>query len=128
MTPTNVSGLLQLPPLRAALGEALFDNWGDLMPRSDLGLIHIEYELAAEGAIDSLSIWASSKWGYWNLIGEYSMHKSASGEIGLHFSTGYHSDRLSDSLEAIMQHQQMFTPPVNAQHGLIQVYPPGVSN
>jgi hypothetical protein len=98
------------------------------MPQSDKGLIHIEYESKVDQPIDWIKILSSTRWGYWDLVCTYSMHKVPLGSIGLRFGPGYQSASLSESLERIMQHQQMFSPPENAHHGLIQVSAPEIAN
>ena len=120
----NSSDARQRRLLRDVIGEALSVSWADVMPRSDAGLIHVEYESGSQDAIDWLKVWSSTKWGYWNLVCEYWSREHMFGEIGLQFATGYHSDGLSESLKLIMQHQHKFIPLETGSHGLIQVYPP----
>lgn len=124
MTTASSSDPRQRRLLRDVIGEALTVSWADVMPRSDAGLIHVEYESGSEDAIDWLKVWSSTKWGYWSLVCEYWTREHPFGEIGLQFGTGYHSDGLGESLKLIMQHQHQFTPPENGSPDLIQVYPP----
>lgn len=113
-----------LQPLRDALSEALIASWHDIVPQSDRGLIHIEYESKVGQPIDWIRVFSSTTWGSWNLVCSYSMHTQPFGKSGLRFGPGYHSAGLSESLERIMQHQQTFSPPATTNHGLIQVSRP----
>jgi hypothetical protein len=127
MTNVNSSDPRQRRLLCDVIGEALSVSWADVMPRSDAGLIHVEYESGPQSPIDWLKVWSSTRWGYWSLVCEYWTREHTFGEIGLQFATGYHSDGLSESLKLIVQHQHKFTPPETGSPGLIQVYPPSAS-
>jgi len=117
----------ELRSLRDAISKAVSDNWGDVMPGRDAGLIHVEYQSGPQESIDQLKVWASTERGRWNLVCEYWMHEHPLGERGLRFGTGYYSAGLGESLTGIMQRQQMFAPAKAQPRGLIQVYPRGTT-
>jgi hypothetical protein len=132
--PPNMNTLtttFPLPPQRRwlcdAIGEAVSVSWADVMPQSDEGLIHVEYEAGSERFLNWLKVWSSTNRGHWSLVCEYWMDEHSFGETGPQFADGYHSDGLGESLKLIMQHQRKFVPPESGLLGLIQVYPPSGS-
>jgi hypothetical protein len=107
------------------LADALVLNWGDVMPEPTSGLIHIEYHVEALGSVEFVKVWASTIWGYWNLVCEHWMRWNTYHQGGLNFSNGYKSDELSGMLDQIMQHQEIFLlSAAPCGDRMIQVSPP----
>ena len=107
------------------LSDAVILSWSDLMPELMSGLIHIEYHVEPMGSVEYMRLWASTIRGHWDMICEHWMRRDALHQGGLHFRTGYASDTLAKTLEAIMQHQATFL--IGAAPGkdhTVQVYPP----
>ncbi|HWR15459.1 MAG TPA: hypothetical protein VN577_11570 [Terriglobales bacterium] len=117
------SQLLPTVQLQCALGYAVIQSWDEFMPDSVSGLIHIEYQAGSDGSLDFLLIWASTLWGYWNLVCEYWPRPLWSHAIGLRYSNNYHSVRFAHALEFVMAHEEAFSKLPN-RHGPIQIYPP----
>jgi hypothetical protein len=123
MTPITNSQPEQPLRLERALKNAVIQNWDDLMPDSNSGLIHIEYQTGCDGSLDFLLIWASTIRGYWNLVCELWMRPLWSHATGLRFGNDYHSVDFTSRLELVMAHEDGFSK-LPDRHGLIQVYPP----
>jgi hypothetical protein len=115
--------------LDAILADAMVLNWNDVMPESTAGLIHVEYRTEPLGSVEFVKVWASTIWGYWNLICEHWMRWEGSRPNGVHFSNGYRSDKLEKALDSIMQHQEIFLIHTSAMRDhMIQVSPPNESD
>jgi hypothetical protein len=115
-------GSLQLD---AMLADALVLSWSDLMPELTSGLIHVEYHVGSQGAVEYLKVWAAPSRGQWDLVCQDFMRSSASCPGGLRFANGYKSEGLAKLLNQIMQHPDMFV--LSTAPGadrLIQVPPP----
>lgn len=105
------------------LESAVILSWQDLPHALEPGLVHIEY--APGRALDYLKIWQLVAKGAWSLICEYWMvPKPAGAPERLTFSNGYHSERLAQMLEEIMQHQENFTASKGPGAGMIQISQP----
>lgn len=122
---TGMIGLqtTQAARLDRALESAVILNWDALMPQSDAGLIHLEYQTGADGALDFFTVWESTVWGRWNLICEFWMRSLWSHATGLSFSNDYHCEPLARALKSVMEHEGLYRKLPN-RHGLIQIYPP----
>lgn len=108
--------------LEQVLESAVIASWRDLTNGTQPELIHIEYNVAASGALDDLRIWSSITRGHWLLVCEYGMSASNSDSSGVHFENGYHSECLARTLESVMQGQKMFAlPPDLGRPGLLQI-------
>jgi len=108
------------------LESAVVVNWADLVAQGPNSVIHIEYGLAPEGALDYLQVWSSTKRGYWLLACSYWMSASPSHGSGVQFANGFESQPLAHILEVVMQHQNLFALPVNLgrPQGLLQIAMP----
>lgn len=107
------------------LASAVVLSWKDLVHLPQGGLIHIEY--APGKSLQYLKVWQLAGKGAWSLVCEYWMSggPTAVPRDGMTFSNDYHSARLSDMLEVIMQHQASFADSLHMPGaGLIQVMPP----
>ena len=98
-------GSLQLD---AMLANALVLSWSDLIPELTSGLIHVEYRVGSQGAVEYLKVWAAPTRGQWDLVCQDFMRSSASCPGGLRFANGYKSEGLAKLLNQIMQHPEMF--------------------
>lgn len=117
--------LHQNQSLERILECAIVVSWNDLVSGTQAGLIHIEYELAPDGTLDSLKIWSSTSRGHWLLACEYWMSSSALHGVGIHFHNGYTSNSLAQILEFVMHHQTAFSLPTDlGRQGLLQIQTP----
>jgi hypothetical protein len=111
--------------LERILESAIIVSWKDLMRGAAGGLIHIEYNFAPDATLESLKVWSSITRGQWLLACEYWMSASTFHGTGIHFLNGYHSQRLANILEFVMQHQTAFSLPANlGRQGLLQIATP----
>ena len=111
--------------LERILESAVVVSWADLMRGAETGLIHIEYGFAPTGTLDYLKIWSSITRGHWLLACEYWMSANTFHDSGIRFDNGYESERLSNILERVMQHQTSFLLPENmGRQGLLQIATP----
>jgi hypothetical protein len=108
--------------LEQILESAIVACWEDLTHGADSELIHVEYNILAEGTLDGLKIWSSIARGHWLLVCEYWMSASNSDSDGVRFDNGYHSEGLTNILEFVMQRQNLFTLPLDlGRPGLLQI-------
>jgi len=111
--------------LEQILESAIVASWEDLANGAQPGLIHIEYNFAADGTLGNLRILASVTRGRWLVVCEYWMSASNSHGSGVRFENGYHSQGLAHALESVMQHQSALgLPPNLGRAGLLQIPPP----
>ena len=106
----------------SVLTSAVVLSWGDLLPVSQRGMVHIEY--APGKSLQYLKIWQLTGKGEWSLVCEYWMPggTTAAARDGMTFSNEYHSAGLAEMLEVIMQHQESFAASLIASGaGLIQL-------
>jgi hypothetical protein len=117
--------LHQNQSLERILESAIVVSWNDLVSGAQAGLVHIEYELAPDGTLDSLKVWSSTSRGHWFLVCEYWMSSSPLHGIGIHFHNGYTSKSLADNLEFVMHHQILLSLPRDfGRQGLLQIQTP----
>jgi hypothetical protein len=114
---------IQTAQLGHALKCAVIQSWDELMPDSTSGLVHIEYQNGGDGSLDFLKIWASTVWGYWNLVCEYWVRPLWANATGLRFGPKYHSVGFAHALELAMGQESGFEK-LHGPRGVIQVYPP----
>jgi hypothetical protein len=125
MTTTQTLPTVGSLQLDAVLANALVLSWSDLMPELTSGLIHVEYHVGAQGAVEYLKVWAAPTRGQWDLVCEDFMRSSASCPGGLRFANGYQSEGLAKMLNQIMQHPEMFVlSTASGADRMIQVPPP----
>jgi hypothetical protein len=112
--------------LERILESAVVVSWADLMRGgAEIGLIHIEYEFAPAGTLDSLKVWSSIAPGHWLLACEHWMSANTFHAAGVRFDNGYASERLAQILESVMQHQNSIVLPANlGRQGLLQIPTP----
>jgi len=92
--------------LEHVLESAVILSWNELLSGSDSAIVHVECATAPEPCLQYLKIWRSTKHTKWDLICEYWISAGSEGtpQVGLTFSTGYHSPRLTEILESILRH------------------------
>jgi hypothetical protein len=93
--------------LEQVLESAVILSWNELLSGSDSAVVQVEYATAPEPCLQYLKIWRSTKQKQWELICEYWISAGSPGapHIGLTFGRGYHSGRLTEILESVLQHQ-----------------------
>jgi hypothetical protein len=108
--------------LEQILESAIIASWEDLTNGVQPGLIHIEYNFAAGGTLENLSIWSSVTRGHWLLVCEYCTSGSSPQSSSVRFDNGYQSEGLAHTLEFVMQRQNSFAPSPNlGRPGLLQI-------
>ena len=123
MTSLTGSQPMQTARLDRTLEYAVIQSWDELMPESTSGVVHIEYQTGADGALEFFKIWASTNWGYWNLICEYWMRPLWSYPTGVTFGKGYDSVGFARTLELVMGHENAFVK-LTRKQGVIQIFAP----
>ena len=107
------------------LAGAIQAVWDELMPTAKAGSIQVEYRIEGDGFLQYVKIFASTEWGYWNLVCEQWITAAWSHVPGLQFSKGYYSESLAHFLEIIARHQKVF---INVsgegRNGSLQISPP----
>ena len=91
---------------------AVISSWTDLMPTTQAGAIHIEYDFVAD-CVDHVQVWSSVSRGHWLLACSYWMSASNSHDAGIQFHNGYESKALAHILNFVMKHQHTFSFPEN---------------
>lgn len=81
--------------LEGIFESAVRASWGDLMPGSQSGLVHVEYGYSPSGSVDLLQIWSSTRRGYWRLACEYCSTTSLQHDRSMRFESGIQSDETS---------------------------------
>jgi hypothetical protein len=114
---------IQTAQLGHALKCAVIQSWDELFPDSASGMIHIEYQDGVDGSLDFLKIWASTVWGYWDLVCEYWVRPVWAHATGLRFGPKYHSIGFANALELVIEQESKFEK-LHGPHGVIQVYRP----
>lgn len=114
---------MQAARLERTLKSAVVSSWSELMPDSDSGLIHIEYQTGADGMLDFIKIWASRVWGQWNLVCELWMRPLWSHVSGVRFGSEFHSVDFARALELVVGSDDTSAMLPNL-HGMVQVFPP----
>jgi hypothetical protein len=116
------------PTLEQTLESAVIVSCADLMTDLTSGLLHFECAFAPDNSIDYLKLWFSATRGQWRLACAYWTASSAFHDKGIHFENGFRSDRFSENLEFIMQHQNTFSPSVNrGRTSLLKIQEPSVA-
>jgi hypothetical protein len=107
------------------LEAVIVATWDDLIPAGKPGLVHVKYRFAADHSLANLQVWTSEIRGHWLLVCEYSGVPTASKQIHLAFSNNYRSDRLTQLLGFVVEHQSEFgrAPELN-RDSLVQVQVP----
>jgi hypothetical protein len=94
-------------PLDRILNSVVVINWDTLGLGSAVAGVRIEYQTGAEGAVESLKLWACRN-EYWSLICDCTPRLGWSD--GPRFANGYHSRQLGRLLQAILMNQTLFGP------------------
>lgn len=107
------------------LEAAVIVSWPELMAESESGSVHVEYDFGPRGEVTFLRIWLSETRGVWHLVCSYCASTSGLRNRSIQFDNGYASERLAETLEVAMRHQDIFLPPPNlGRQGLLQITPP----
>jgi hypothetical protein len=109
--------------LDRVLEAAVVVTWPDLIPGADSGIVHVEYDFGSRGSIAFLQVWLSQTRGVWHLV--YSYSGSTFDQRDIQFDNNDCSQRLAETLDSVMHHQDAFLPPPNlGRQGLLQITTP----
>lgn len=122
MTPIANQQRAQIDYLEHTLKSTVVQGWSEVMPELHSGLVHIEYQTGADGALDFIKIWESQVWGQWKLVCELWMRPLWSHVSGVRFGSEFHSANFGRTLELVVGNDAPRLLP--NLHGLIQVSPP----
>ena len=111
--------------LDKALRFAVVQSWEDLTRGSEPSSIRVEYQGVPGTSLDYLRIWSDRGGGYQRLVCDCWTWASPAHPSGVHFSNGFHSDGLAQTLDFIMKNQDQFARPADAcRDGLTLIYRP----
>ena len=111
--------------LDKALQFAVVQSWEDLTRGSEPCSIRVECQGEPGTSLDYLRIWSDRGGGYQRLVCDYWTWTSPAHPSGVHFTNGYRSDGLGQSLDFTMKNQDQFTRPSDAcRDGLVVIHPP----
>ncbi len=101
---------------------AVVVSWVDLFSGNQSGTVHVDCRFGNENLVEHLTIWVAIERGEWRLAGESSMPRAKKSIPTLSFENGYGSEKLSCTLETILEHQHSFAPlPNPGRDGLIEI-------
>jgi hypothetical protein len=83
--------------------HAVILGWSDMVSEKPLGAIHIEYHVDRFGAVEFLTIWASTISEDLELVCE---HWNTYHSRGVFFSSSFRSAQLDETLDLIMKYQK----------------------
>jgi hypothetical protein len=112
------------PELKRVLESIVEANWKSMMPDADKGVIDVEYRLSPDHSIEYLRMWASSRWGFCDLICQYSMFWHWSNSQDIRFGVGYDSQPLANALSYVLHNQSKFKSGTESRNEHVQVHPP----
>jgi len=101
----------ELPPkapiaaLDHILSSAVVLNWNALTCQPAPTMLHLEYHIGRDSAIENLKLWARTR-EYWSLICDYT--PNVGWTDGPRFANGYHSRSLGRLLQSILMNQNRF--------------------
>jgi hypothetical protein len=111
------------PNLQRMLASVVVSHWADVMPDLEKGMVDVEYRLARDRSIEYLRLWASSRWGFSDLICQYSRFWHWSNTMEVSFGSGYQSKPLAEALDYVVRNASNFSDTSETANGLVQVYP-----
>lgn len=88
---------------------AVYLNWKDFSSDSSPTALRLEYRSGPASSLKCLKLRSSVARGYWKLVCEYWMEPSPTQKQGITFTKTYKSPGLTRLLDAIMQHQEVFS-------------------
>jgi len=104
---------------------AVVVSWMDLFSGDQSGTVHVDCRFGNENVVEHLTIWVASEPEEWRLAGECSMSRTKKSIPGFGFESGYRSEKLSCTLDTILEHQHSFAPlPNPGRDGLIEIEGP----
>ena len=105
--------------------SAVIVSWLDLFSGDKSGTVQVDCRFGDENAVEHMTIWVATERGEWRLAGEYSLTRGKKSSSGMSFDSRYYSEKLSGTLDTILEHQQSFTPlPNPGRDGLIEIEEP----
>jgi hypothetical protein len=107
------------------LEAAVIVSWPELIADSASRSVHVEYDFGPNGEIAFLRIWSSETAGIWHLVCSCCRPTSGSRNSWVQFENGYTSERLAETLNFAMHHQDIFRPLPNlGRQGSLQIANP----
>ena len=88
---------------------AVYLNWKDFASDSSPMAMRVEYRTGPTPSLKCLKLWSSVSRGHWKLVCEYWTQPNPIQQQGITFSKSYSSPGLTRMLNAIMQHQEVFS-------------------
>ena len=116
---------MECQQLDRILEAAVIVSWPELIADSASGSVHVEYDFGPDGEVIFLRIWLSETRGVWHLVCSCCLPTSGSRDRYVQFENGYASERLAETLNFAMHHQDVFLPSPNlGRQGLLQIANP----
>ncbi len=107
------------------LQSAVCSNWKELSTNSSPMAMRLEYRIGSKRSLEHLKLWSSTSRGYWKLVCEYAIQTDTAHRRGITFTEPNCSPGLARMLDAIMHHQEVFSPVRAAlDDGLVQIAAP----
>lgn len=104
---------------------AVVGSWVDFFSGDQSGTVHVDCRFGNENVVEHLTIWVARERGEWRLAGECSTARTKKTIPGSSFESGYRSEKLSCTLDTILEHQHSFAPlPNPGRDGLIEIEGP----
>lgn len=91
------------------LESAVYLNWKDFTSDSPPNAVRLEYRAAPTRSLKCLKLWSCVSRGHWRLVCEYWMEPDPTHQQGITFTKTYSSPGFTRMLDAIMQHQEVFS-------------------
>lgn len=88
---------------------AVYLNWKDFAFDSSPVAVRMEYRTGPARSLKCLKLWSSVSRGHWKLVCEYWTEPNPIQRQGITFSKSYSSPGFTRMLDAIMQHQGVFS-------------------
>ena len=88
---------------------AVYLHWKDFAFDSLPVAVRMKYRTGSTRSLKCLKLWSSVSQGHWKLVCEYWMEPSPAQRQGITFSKSYSSPGFTRMLDAIMQHQGVFS-------------------
>ena len=88
---------------------AVYLNWKDFASDSSPMAVRMEYRTGPTRSLKCVKLWSSASRGHWKLVCQYWMQPDPTHQQGVMFAKTCSSPGLTRMLDAIMQHQEVFS-------------------